>query len=186
MIPEDLEALALADAVGALDVEEQRELHTRLAALPPDMQSQVARIYDAALTIAGAAPQVDPPPDARLRLLTQIGSPSRYTVAAHEAEWSETGLPGLTMRILAIDRTRGLVTMLIRGEAGAVYPSHHHSAPEECYVISGTVLVDGRALGPGDFHHADADSDHGELSTPTGAEVLIVGGIADYLPGQQS
>jgi putative transcriptional regulator len=181
MIPADLEALALADAIGALDVDEQRLLHARVAALPADLQAQVTRLYDTVLTVGAAAPVLEPPPHVRLQLLTQIAAPSRFTVTADEAEWKESGLSGLTMRILAVDRVRGTVTMLIRGEAGAVYPAHRHTGPEECYIISGTVVVDGRTLGPGDFHHADADSDHGELVTPTGAEVLIVGAIADYL-----
>jgi anti-sigma factor ChrR (cupin superfamily) len=181
MIPEDLHALVLADAIGALDTDEQRELLTRLASLSPDMQEQVSRLYDTTLSMADGMPMIDPPARVRERLVAQIGAPSRYTASAQEAEWKESGLPGLTMRILSVDRTRGMVTMLIRGEAGATYPAHHHTGPEECYIISGTVLIDGRALGPGDFHHADADSDHGELMTPTGAEVLIVGAIADYL-----
>ena len=37
-------------------------------------------------------------------------------------------------------------------------------------------------LHAGDFHHADEDSDHGEITTTDGAEVLIVGAIEDYLP----
>jgi len=34
MIPQDIEALALADAIGALDPDERRDLDARLAALP--------------------------------------------------------------------------------------------------------------------------------------------------------
>lgn len=181
MIPEDLEALALADAIGALDPHEQRELHARIAMLPPDMQNHISRLYDVTTSVASGAPPAEPSPDLRARVLARIAAPARYTVTADEGEWKDSGLPGLQVKVLAIDRVRGLVTMLIRGVAGATYPAHHHTAPEECYVIRGTVLVDGRVLGPGDFHHADADSDHGELSTPDGAEVLIVGGIADYL-----
>jgi quercetin dioxygenase-like cupin family protein len=177
MIPEDLEALALADAIGALDAAERRDLHARLATLPPDLQEQVSRLYDVTLTLAAGDAQLDPPPHVRERLMARIGTPTRYTVTGEDGEWTATALRGITMK------ARGLVTMLIRGEAGAVYPSHRHSAPEQCYVISGSVLVDGRVLRPGDFHHADADSDHGELVTPDGAEVLIVGGINDYLPG---
>jgi hypothetical protein len=37
-------------------------------------------------------------------------------------------------------------------------------------------------LRPGDFHHADEDSEHGEITTTEGAEVLIVGAISDYMP----
>ena len=92
-------------------------------------------------------------------------------------------LPGIRVKILAVDRQRGLMTMLLQAEAGARYPAHHHSAPEECYVIRGSVVIGGRVLKPGDFHHADADSDHGEISTFEGAEVLLVGAIDDYMPG---
>ena len=81
-----------------------------------------------------------------------------------------------------MDKTRSLVTLMIRAEPGAVYPSHKHHGPEECFVISGSVVIDGRVLRPGDFHHADEDSDHGEVTTTEGAEVLIVGALDDYLP----
>jgi quercetin dioxygenase-like cupin family protein len=181
MIPDDLEALALADAIGALDVEEQRDLHARVAQLTPEAQNEVARVYEMSLTLATAVPPVDPPAHVRERLMARIGTPTRYSVLSSEGEWTESGLPGITVKVLSVDRVRGLVTMLIRGEPGAVYPPHPHSGPEECYVIRGSVHVDGRVLKAGDFHHADADSDHGELSTPDGAEVLIVGATADYL-----
>ena len=43
------------------------------------------------------------------------------------------------------------------------------------------VLVAGQRLFAGDFHYAEAGSDHGELSTDTGAEVLLVAAASDYL-----
>jgi len=93
------------------------------------------------------------------------------------------GAPGAWLsrmaRNRAIDHARDLVTMLIKAEPGARYPSHRLSTAEECYVIRGSVVIDGRTLYPGDFHHADADSDHGEITTVDGAEVLIVGSIDD-------
>ena len=48
-------------------------------------------------------------------------------------------------------------------------------------MIEGEVLVAGRRIGPGDFHLADADSDHDPLYTETGATVLLVCAAADYL-----
>ena len=71
---------------------------------------------------------------------------------------------------------------MIRAVPGAVYPSHRHTRPEECFVIRGSVLIDGHVLRAGDFHHADEDSDHGEITTTEGAEVLLVGAIEDYMP----
>jgi anti-sigma factor ChrR (cupin superfamily) len=94
-----------------------------------------------------------------------------------------TPFPGLRVKVLAVDRPRGLVTMLLRGEPGARYPAHRHSTPEECYVIRGSVTIGGRVLHAGDFHHADGGSEHDEIVTSDGAEVLLVGAIDDYLPG---
>jgi anti-sigma factor ChrR (cupin superfamily) len=180
MIPERIEALALADAAGALDAAERAELQRLVASLPIGVQSEVARLYDLTEVIA-AATEAEPAPAVRDRLMASILGPSRYTQTAAEADWLDSGLPGLTLRILALDRERDIVTMLIRGEPGARYPSHRHTKPEECYVLRGTVIIDGRVLGPGDFHHADADSEHGEIYTTDGAEVLLVAGATDYL-----
>ena len=116
-------------------------------------------------------------------MLAAVSAPGRYTVHAGPADWFDTGLPGIRAKVLALDQGRAQATLLIRAEAGAVYPSHTHHAPEECYVVRGSIVIDGRTLLAGDFHHADAASDHGEITTVTGAEVLIVGAIEDYLPG---
>ena len=50
-------------------------------------------------------------------------------------------------------------------------------------MISGSVIIDGRVLSAGDCQHADEHSEHGEITTTEGAEVLIVGAVEDYLPG---
>lgn len=183
MIPEDVEALALADSIGALEPDEQAELAARLAELSPEAQAQVARLYDTASAIAATVALVEPPARVRDTVLAAARTPGRYTVQAGDADWFETGLPGIRAKVLAVDRVRELATLLIHAQPGAVYPSHRHHAPEECYVLRGSVVIDGRVLHAGDFHHADADTDHGDITTTTGADVLIVGAIEDYLPG---
>jgi anti-sigma factor ChrR (cupin superfamily) len=125
---------------------------------------------------------LEPPAHLRDRVLAAARTPTRYTITGGDGDWSETGIPGIRAKILAVDRPRGVVTLLIRAEPGAVYPSHRHHGPEECYVVRGSVTIDGRVLHAGDFHHADEDSDHGEITTAEGAEVLVVGAIEDYLP----
>lgn len=181
MIPAELEALVLADAVGALDPDEQVALRTRCDALTPQQRSAVARLYDS-VAVAAIAPLRDPPPQVRERVLAAARKPGRYTAWAADATWIDTGIPGLQARVLAVDRVRSLVTLIVRAEPGAAYPAHSHHGPEECLVISGSVVIDGRVLRPGDFHHADEDSEHGEITTIEGAEVLLVGAIEDYLP----
>jgi anti-sigma factor ChrR (cupin superfamily) len=182
MIPRDLEDLVLADSVGALDPDEQVELQARLDALTPQQRSEVASLYDAGTALALAVPRLEPPAQVRERVLDAARQPSRYTVWAADDAWIPTGLPGIRALVLAVDKARSLVTLVIRAEAGAVYPPHKHRGPEECFVISGSVVIDGRVLRAGDFHHADEDSDHGEITTTEGAEVLIVGAVDDYLP----
>jgi hypothetical protein len=180
MIPADVEALALADAVGLLEPDEQHELQQRVAVLGPEGRAEVARLYDLAVNI-GSSVEQDPPPRVREKLLATISGPTRYSIGAQESEWKESGLPGIRSKVLAIDNVRGLVTMIVQADPGSIYPAHHHSGPEECYVIRGSVVIDGRLHRAGDFHHADSDSDHGPLLTYEGTEVLIVGAIADYL-----
>jgi quercetin dioxygenase-like cupin family protein len=183
MIPDELEALVLADSVGALDPDEQAALQTRFAALSAEQRSEVARLYEAAHAVALGVPPLAPPAHVRDRVLAAARTPARYTVWAADAAWVDTGVPGIRARILSVDKARSLVTLVIRADPGAVYPPHRHHGPEECFVISGSVLIDGRVLRAGDFHHADEDSDHGEISTTEGAEVLLVGAMEDYLPG---
>ncbi|HEU4894120.1 MAG TPA: cupin domain-containing protein [Vicinamibacterales bacterium] len=181
MIPDDIQALALADAIGALDPDERRDLETRLAALPPGARAEVAQLYEASVEIAASANAKEPPPGIRDALLARIAASSNHTITAADGTWVETPVPGVQMKILAIDRTRDRVTMLIKGGPGARYPAHRHSGPEECYVIRGSVNVEGRLLRAGDFHHAEGDSDHGELWTDEGVEVLLVASASDYL-----
>jgi quercetin dioxygenase-like cupin family protein len=181
MIPDDIQALALADAIGALDPEERRDFEARLTALPPDVRAEVAHLYDTSVEIAAGALGEVPSPGVRDALLARISTPDSHTIAAGDGEWVESRVPGVQMKILAIDRTRDRVTMLVRADAGARYPAHHHSAPEECYVIRGSLNIGDRVLQAGDFHHAEADSDHGEHWTDEGVEVLLVAAASDYL-----
>lgn len=183
MIPEDLEALALADAVGALDADEQRELAARVATLAPEGQAQVSRLYDTVTAVAGSAEPVQPPAHVRERVLAAARTPGRYTLKAGDADdWFDTPCAGIRGRVLSVDQATQKATLLLRAQPGAVYPSHHHHGAEECYVLRGSIVIDGQSLHAGDFHHADADSDHGEIFTVEGADVLIVGAIEDYLP----
>ena len=181
MIPQDIEALALADAIGALDPDERRDLDARLAVLPLEVRAEVAHLHDANVEIASSATGETPSPGVRDALLALIAAPSSHTITTTDGAWVQGAVPGVRMKILAIDRARDRVTMLLKGEAGTRYPAHRHSGPEERYVISGSLIVDGQVLRPGDFHYAAAESDHGELWTDEGVEVLLAAAARDYL-----
>ena len=78
------------------------------------------------------------------------------------------------MKVLSKNDRRGYATLLLDVAPGTRFPPHHHGGDEECYVISGSLFACGRRIGPGDFHHADAGSDHGELWTDEGCRVLLI------------
>ena len=146
--------------------------------------------FDDRLTLALAreADGGEAPPEVRARLLARVRQdaavPQGFSFRlASEDDWLPHPVPGIRMKVLAMDRKRGIATLLLDVEPGAAFPPHHHGADEECYVISGTLIACGRTIGPGDFHHADGGSDHGELRTETGCRVLLVVEPEEYMPG---
>jgi len=108
------------------------------------------------------------------RVSTQAPGAGFHFRLASDAEWVSHPVAGIRMRVLATNQTTGYATVLLDVAPGVRFPAHHHRGDEDCYVISGSVHTLGRRLGPGDFLHADAGTDHEELWTPDGARVLLI------------
>ena len=128
-----------------------------------------------------------PRPIVRDRLLAAVAetafAPAGFSFRlAHEDGWLPHPVPGIRMKVLALNRKQGYATLLLDVAPGTRFPAHHHGGDEECYVLSGSVFTLGRRLGPGDFIHADGGTDHGELWTDQGAQVLLVVPPEDYMP----
>jgi anti-sigma factor ChrR (cupin superfamily) len=104
-----------------------------------------------------------------------------FHMAGDTSHWRPHPIPGIQMKVLSMDRARGCATLLLDVAPGTRFPPHHHEGAEECFVISGTLFTCGRRFGPGDFIHADADTNHGELWTDTGCQVLLVVTPEDYM-----
>lgn len=142
-----------------------------------------------ALALARAADMGESPrSDVKTRLMSRLSeaapplSPGFSFRLANELDWLPHPVPGIRMKVLALNRQQGYVTLLLDVAPGARFPAHHHGGDEECYVLSGSLVACGRRIGAGDFHHADAGSDHGELWTDEGCRVLLVVAPEDYLP----
>ena len=121
----------------------------------------------------------EPRPIVKERLMARIAAgratPPGFTVRLRsDDDWLPHPVPGIRMKVLAVNKRSGYATLLLDVAPGTRFPAHHHGGDEECYVISGSVLTLGRRLGPGDFLHADAGTDHGELWTDEGAQVLLI------------
>lgn len=131
----------------------------------------------------------EPRGEVKVRLMARLGEPSLPPAPPGFAfryedrdEWLPHPLPGIKMRILAMNRKAGYATVVFDVAPGTRFPAHHHGAAEECYVISGSLYTCGRRLGPGDFVHADEGTDHGELYTDEGVRVLLVVEPEVYFP----
>jgi quercetin dioxygenase-like cupin family protein len=131
-----------------------------------------------ALALARLTEGPEPRPGIRGRIMAAVSKervPAGFSLRFEaEEDWLPHPVAGIRMKILSVNRRSGYATLLLDVQPGTRFPAHHHDGDEECYVISGTVYTLGRKLGPGDFIHADAGTDHGELWTDVGARVLLV------------
>ena len=139
-----------------------------------------------ALARSVSRPDLAPRPEVKARLLAQITAPPApdgfsFSFDA-EGGWMPHPLPGIRMKVLSINRAANYATVLFDVAPGVRFPPHHHRTAEACYVLSGSLYTCGRHLGPGDFVHADADTDHAELYTEEGCRVLLVVTPEEYFP----
>ena len=104
-----------------------------------------------------------------------------FTKRADEGTWDETGVEGVRVRRLFVDRSRNEMTMLVRMEAGAAYPRHVHDGPEQCLVLEGDLHVGDIVLHPGDYQRAAPGSLHGIQSTVGGCLLLITSSLSDEI-----
>ncbi len=131
------------------------------------------------LASAAGGPSVPGPrPEVRARLLRTLQTapvPPGFTLmSASDDRWLPHPVPGTRMKVLAVNIVSGYATLLLDVAAGTRFPAHHHGGAEECFVVSGSLYTCGRRLEAGDFVHADAGTDHGELFTDEGCRVILV------------
>jgi anti-sigma factor ChrR (cupin superfamily) len=152
-----------------------------------DSRSDAVEFDDTvSLALASLAGDATPDPGLRARVLARLAAPPApngfvFRLAA-DADWLPYPVPGIRMKVLALNRSSGYATLLLDVAPGTRFPAHHHAGAEECYVVSGSLYTCGRRMTAGDFLHADAGTDHGELRTDEGCRVLLVVPPEDHLP----
>lgn len=133
-----------------------------------------------------AAGGAEPRAEVKQRLLASLAPqpvPDGFSFrSAADADWLPHPVPGIRMKVLALNRAAGYATLLLDVAPGTRFPAHHHDGAEECYVLSGSLYACGRRMAAGDFLHADAETDHGELWTEEGCRVLLVVPPDDEFP----
>jgi anti-sigma factor ChrR (cupin superfamily) len=187
MIPEHLQEQASLHALGALTDTERAAFEAELRT-NAGLRELVRELQQTTGLLAAALPVLMPPPGLKAAILQRIGSappvalPAPTTAApglhfvreGDAAGWKELPVPGAWIKLLSIEPTRGYAVLLGRLDPGVRYPAHVNAGPEDFVVLTGDLQVSDRRLGPGDFHHADAGSHHGENFSVDGCTLLAV------------
>lgn len=186
--------LSSLSVLGALSENEKQELDEMLKLADEEMIQQYRNLFLTSLHLPLAVEMHEPPASLKKSILGKINllkkggnreqkdaSPFTF-LTSEEGTWVKHPVEGVTIKLLSADKLRNYGVMLYKVDAGVHFPPHHHSGPEECYVIEGDLQVGEKILTAGDFHHADEGSDHGVLYTEKGCKLLIVAALSDYYP----
>lgn len=135
-----------------------------------------------ALATLAAIDAVEPPAEVKARVMQAVRKrPSAVRIVREdEGTWREVA-PGVRTKKLYGDRARNTVTLLFVMDAGARFPAHEHRGAEESFVVRGSCRIGPFALAAGDYHRAEAGSEHGTIETDEGCTILLVMDAADYL-----
>jgi len=83
-------------------------------------------------------------------------------VTEKDVEWIKSdALPGVAIKILALDKETKAHTMLSRWDPGAVFSPHAHPLLEQQYTLEGECEYQGKVYGPGSHFIFPAGYEHG-------------------------
>lgn len=187
----DFEEEVILNSLGLLDNNEEETLLLKMNALPREEREMIREFNNLTYLITQAfvktGKDIAPPKTTKDKLFEKINSVRNKNksgfefVFADSNEWIQhPEIEGVQIKRLSVNTDKGYLMILLKAAAGAEYPAHHHSGAEECYVLEGDLFVEGKYLGPGDFHHAEGDSDHDPLRTKNGCTLLLVVDPKDY------
>lgn len=195
--------LAPLYAVGALDGPDLVDFETYLPVATSEEKREMASFHDTlSLIVTDNLPSHAPSPEIKENLLrsisiseTEIPESERieqfleasvargfsFTMES-EGTWQELPSKGARIKELSLQPTRGYSVMLVELDPDTEYPSHHHAGPEEGFLLSGDLYMEGRLLRPGDFFHAESGSEHSIAYSEFGCRLLLLTSTKDYHP----
>ena len=191
MITEQQQELATRCALGELNAAEHEEFSGQVRT-NPELREFLRSIQLALEGVAVTVLPVAPPADLKQKILTRLRPEAvpRNTesltaglrfLAGSDTGWKPLPIPGTYLKLLSLQADRGYAVLLGKLDPGARYPAHTNPGPEDFYILTGDLHVSERVLGPGDFHHADAGSRHGENYSVAGCTLLAVLSTEDPL-----
>ncbi len=94
-------------------------------------------------------------------------------VKPQEMAWAVTQFPGISIKVLYEDKSKGEMTCLLKWAPGASLPMHKHSELEQSYVVEGSFSDHDGTCRAGEYVWRKAGSFH-ETHSAEGAVVLAV------------
>lgn len=150
-----------------------------LASAPAGADPAACRQADeVVVALARAVDPVPPPAGVRDRLLGLIAK-EPFTKSAADGAWETTPVPGLTRRLLFVDRPNNRVTCLLRLAPGGRLPAHPHTGVEEVFMLEGELHAPGWVLRPGDYQRSEPGTQHVEQWSDGGCMALLVMPLAE-------
>jgi quercetin dioxygenase-like cupin family protein len=179
-------------AMGSLAGEELDAFERLLAAGDPDATAAVEILQSTMEQVVMGAPVPHIRPNVKDRLMAgalkskfqgfEEPEPGVHVLRAGNGNWKQTGYPGVTTKILHLEKDTRMATAILRLAAGARYPPHRHSKLEQCLVLSGDVRLGAKLhIFAGDYEKALPGTNHEYLSSDTGCELLIVSSLEDEI-----
>lgn len=185
MIHEEQEEQASLYVLGSLTGAELERFETELRD-NQELRQLVRELETVTDSLAFSVPQLPPPSALRAQVMKRMFAPvpERLPVMpippgfqflnADEKGWKALPIPGAFIKLLSIERERGYAVLLGKLDPGVRYPAHVNAGPEDIYILSGDLHVGERRLGAGDFHHADAGSQHEVNYSVEGCTLIAV------------
>jgi len=191
MITEHQQEQAALCALGTLSPEEQEQFMTEVRA-NPELRQFLGSLQATADQVALTAPRANLPPDLKGKILARVREKPRaaaaaakqapppqalglrFLIGAESSPWKQLPIAGAWIKLLSAQPDRGYAILLGKLDPGVRYPAHVNVGPEDFYILTGDLHIGDKALGPGDFHHADAGSAHQENYSVEGCTLLAV------------
>ena len=158
--------------LGGMPEAEVSKFEAHLQSCEP-CRAEVSALHTIAGGILLSAPEADPPPALRERILERIHRKPFTVIPTDERRWFPAGMPGVEACVLWIDGASERHTTLIRMQAGTSLPLHMHASSEECYVTEGDLSDGDLRLRAGDYIRFEGGTTH-TVHTEEGC-VLLVG-----------
>ena len=106
----------------------------------------------------------------KTRLMQRVNNNSHTFVFANQGEW-KTVAAGVEVKLL--HKTADAKSFLIKMAANTIIEAHEHTQDEESFVLEGEVWLEGVLCHSGDYHYAQAGSQHQQIRTTQGCTLLI-------------